>query len=75
MLLYFINVFIYSARKTYSLTNIECPTVSDYQKYGELHILRCSLECPIQTSSNCEPVTVECGKCCSNVLFVILSIL
>ena len=46
----------------YSFTHIKCPTVSDYKKYGELHILRCSLEGPIQTPSDCKPVTIECGE-------------
>ena len=47
---------------SYSFIRIDCPTVSDYKTYGELHILRCSLEGLIQTPNYCEPVTVECGE-------------
>ena len=69
------DFFTSSFKRTYSFTQIECPIVSDYKKYGELHILRCSLEGPILTPSYCEPVTIECGKCCGDVLVVNSSIL
>ena len=75
MFFYFINIFITRLNNEYSFTNIECPTVSDYKKYGESHILRCSLEGPIKTPNDCEPVAVECGKCCGDVLFDNSSIL
>ena len=56
------SLLVCSQSMAYSFTHIECPTVSDYKKYGELHILRCSLEGPILTPNYCEPVTIECGK-------------
>ena len=61
-MLCFINIFVSRYRKKFSFTRVECPTVSDYKKYGELHILRCLLEGPIQTPNDCDPVAIECGE-------------
>ena len=56
------SLLVCSQRMGYSFTHIECPIVSDYKTYGELHILRCSLEGPIQTPNDCDPVAIECGE-------------
>ena len=61
------DFFTFSDNRPYSFTHIKCPTVSDYKKYGELHIMRCSLEGPKLTPNGCQPISVECGKCCGDV--------
>ena len=65
----FKNTFIFSVGKAYSFTAIKCPIVSDYKKYGESHVLRCSLNSkdPILTPNGCQPISVYCGKCCGDV--------
>ena len=69
------SLLVCSQRMGYSFTHIECPIVSDYKTYGELHILRCSLEGPIQTPNYCEPVTIECGEYKSKKISLLLFLL
>lgn len=54
---------------TYVYTAVQCPTVSDYKKYGETHLMRCNLTGPVlATTVSCNPVLLQCMWNISNAI-------
>jgi hypothetical protein len=61
----YVNYDSYSSTNTtvsLAFKSITCPTVSNYILYGELAILRCSIDGGPTYGANCNPVNITCAS-------------
>ena len=46
----------------YMMTGVACPVVSNYTKYGDNNLFRCSYFSTFTNDTSCTPVAVQCSE-------------
>ena len=65
MLCVILFVFSYQlnpAISAYMMTGVACPLVSNYTKYGDNNLFRCSYFSTFTNESQCTPVAIQCSE-------------
>ena len=44
------------------ISYVQCPNVSDYFLYGELHVMRCLVGEPVNNTNECQLTALKCSE-------------